>query len=120
METQPIIIGGTMIIETVPGSGSIQGEADALDLVAVCGEYGAQRLILHVENLSDAFFDLKSGLAGAVLLKFSNYWLRVAAVIPAARIGQGRFAEFATETNTGQQFRIFSQRQAALDWLARG
>ncbi|MEN4013592.1 MAG: DUF4180 domain-containing protein [Chloroflexota bacterium] len=118
METQPIRIGETVIVETVPGSGFMQSEADALDLVAACSEHGAERLLLHAENLSDAFFDLKSGLAGAALLKFSNYWLRVAAVIPAGRIGHGRFAEFAAETNTGRQFRIFNQRQAALDWLA--
>ncbi len=118
MDTHVIRIGEILVVETIPGSGVLADEAGALDLVAACGEHRAERLLLHTENLSDAFFDLKTGLAGAALLKFSNYWLRVAAVVPAGRIGQGRFAEFAAETNTGRQFRIFSQRQAALDWLA--
>ena len=56
------------------------------------------------------FFDLKTGLAGAALLKWSNYFLRVAVILPPERIGTGRFAEFVMETNRGNQFRVFSDK----------
>ncbi len=118
MDSRVIDIKAVRIVETVPDSGVIQSEEDALDLVAACGEFRSSRLLVHHENLAGDFYNLKSGLAGDVLLKFSNYHLRVAALIPAERIGEGRFAEFAMETNRGRQFRIFQNRQDALEWLS--
>ena len=105
-------------IELDPSQARLWSEQDALDWVGVCGEHGTQRL-LHAENLSEDFYNLKTGLAGAILLKFSNYWLKVAAVIPPEKSSQGRFGEMARETNRGQAFRIFSTREAAVDWLVR-
>jgi hypothetical protein len=104
-------------LESVPGSGQLLSEADALDLVAACGEAGTQRLMLHAGNLTEAFYDLKTGLLGAVLLKFSNYRIITAVVLTPELVGQSRFAEFVLETNRGRQFRVFYERQAAEDWL---
>lgn len=100
-----------------PGEVCLTSESDALDLVAACGEAGTQNLLLHGSNLAPAFFDLKSGLAGAALLKFSNYRLRVAAVLTPEQVGDGRFAEFASETRRSHDFRIFYDRDAAVRWL---
>ena len=108
---------GQSFLETVPGSGQLLSAADALDLVATCGENGTQRLMLHASNLPKTFFDLKSGLLGAALLKFSNYRITIAAVLTPELVGQGHFSEFVLETNRGKQFRIFYERQAAEDWL---
>ena len=60
-------------IELNPSQAKLASEQDALDWVGACGEHGAQRLLVHAENLTEDFFDLKTGLAGAILLKFSNY-----------------------------------------------
>ncbi len=106
-------------VEADPIDGLISSEADALDWVAVCGESGTQRLMLHAGNFPREFYDLKSGLAGAVLLKFSNYRLIVAAVLPHSLTNQGKFREMALETNRGQQFRIFFDRESAEDWLIK-
>ncbi len=46
---------------------------DALDLMANCGYQGANRIIVHERHLTPAFFDLKTGVAGEILQKFSNY-----------------------------------------------
>ncbi len=97
--------------------GVVQSEQDALDLVALCGEKGTDKLLLHSSNLPDDFFDLKTGLAGSILLKFSNYHLKVAAVIPQARIGKGRFFEFASESRKSRDFRIFTDENQAVTWL---
>ncbi|MFM8319518.1 MAG: DUF4180 domain-containing protein [Chloroflexota bacterium] len=104
-------------VEMLPGLQPIADEQDALQLVAACAEYGAQRLLLPAECLAPQFFDLKSGLAGAVLLKLGNYRIRAALVAPDELTRQGRFYEFALETNRGQAFRIFNDRAAALQWL---
>jgi hypothetical protein len=120
MEYAVIEAAGMQVVEVARDGWRIASEGDALDLVAACGESGAQRLLLHAESLSPDFFQLSSGLAGAVLLKFVTYQLKVALVAGDGQARQGKFHEFALETNRGRDFRIFSGRQAALDWLVSG
>ena len=97
--------------------GRMESERDALDLVAACGEYGSTRLLLLAENLGEDFYNLRTGLAGAALLKFSNYRLKVAAVVPEERM-QGRFGEMAQEANRrNHEFHVFVAPAAAEAWL---
>ena len=95
----------------------ISSENDALDLVAWCGENDTNRLLLYAANLHEDFFNLKTGLAGAVLQKFINYGIKAAAVIPPELSNQGRFREMALEANRGQHFRVFSEASKAEAWL---
>jgi len=104
-------------VECIPSGNLIASEADALDWVAVCGEYGAGALLIHAESLPDAFFDLSSGLAGAILLKFANYRLRLAAVISPEKTNRGKFREMVLETNRGNDFRVFTDGARAEAWL---
>lgn len=104
-------------IEGMPGKKIISNEQDALDWVAICGEHDTNRLMLHAGNLSENFFKLRTGLAGQVLQKFVNYYLKVAAVIPPEQVNQGRFKEMTFEANRGNHFRVFSDQQSAEDWL---
>lgn len=108
----------TNIAVCMPDGNQISSEADALEAVAACGEFGTDRLLIPGESLSGTFFDLKSGLAGVVLLKFSNYFIKAAVVIPAEKVGQGKFYEFVLETNRGNEFRVFQDKGKAMDWLA--
>ena len=109
--------GNVKITMCIPDGNKISSEADALDAVGACGEYETDKLLIPGENLSEAFYDLKSGLAGAVLLKFSNYFIKAAVVVKAEMIGKGRFYEFVLETNRGNEFRVFQDREKAMDWL---
>ncbi|MFZ6029306.1 MAG: DUF4180 domain-containing protein [Chloroflexota bacterium] len=110
---------GKTYLECLPGMAPIAGERDALDLVALCGEHEMHRLLLHGIHLPPAFFDLKTGLAGEVLLKFSNYRIKVAAVVTPDQVGTGRFAEMAMESNHFDEFGVFYARPAAERWLLR-
>jgi hypothetical protein len=40
----------------------------------------AERIIIHLENIDERFFDLRSGLAGEMLQKVVNYRLRLGIV----------------------------------------
>ena len=104
-------------LECLTDSGLIQSEQDALDWLALCGEHGVDRLMIHAANLSDDFFDLSSGLAGVILLKFAVYRIKVAAVLTPEQVNRGKFREMALETNRGRDFRIFYDRPAAEAWL---
>lgn len=107
------------ILECEAGASLLGSERDALDLVAACGENICDRLLVPENCLSQDFFDLSSGLAGAVFLKLDLYRIRWAAVVSPARAKAGKFGELVMETNRiSSTFRVFSTREAALDWLA--
>ena len=110
---------GKTYLECLPSMAPITSARDALDLVALCGENGTQRLMLHAAHLPPAFFDLKTGLAGEVLLKFTNYRVKVVAVVTPDLVGEGRFAEMAMEANHFNDFGVFYSRQQAEQWLLR-
>ncbi|HWQ45518.1 MAG TPA: DUF4180 domain-containing protein [Longilinea sp.] len=105
------------IIECLQGF-CIKTEKDALDVVGFCGESQSNRVLLYECNLGPDFYDLKTGLAGMMLLKFSNYRIVAAAVLDPLESKKGRFGEFAWETNHSNEFRIFPDRTSALNWLA--
>jgi PadR family transcriptional regulator AphA len=103
-------------IEILRNSPMIKEEQDALDLSAICGEYGTNRLLIDASHLAPDFFDLKTGLAGAVLQKFATYRVKTAAVIPHELV-TGRFREMVIELNRGNLFRIFENKSEAEYWL---
>jgi len=109
--------GSRLYIECLPGEERLASEREALDLVSICGEHGTHLLMLHSENLTADFYNLKTGVAGAILLKFVNYYIKVAAVLTPDLVNQGRFREMVIETNRGSEFRVFYQRDEAEDWL---
>jgi PadR family transcriptional regulator, regulatory protein AphA len=117
LEYQLVNKEGRSYVDCLETSALLEDEAAALELVAACGEYRTGLLMLHAGNLPPAFYDLKSGLAGRVLLKFSNYWIKVAAVIPPELIQPGKFHEMVIETNRGNAFRVYADREEAERWL---
>ena len=108
---------GLSFIECARDGGHLKGEGDALDMIVACGDNQTDRLLIHVENLPADFFQLNTGLAGQILLKFVNYRVRVAAVIPEDLAREGRFGEMVLEANRGNQFRVFPNRENAVSWL---
>lgn len=97
----------------------ITAEQDALDLVALCGEHETNLLMIHSQALSDNFFVLKTGIAGIILQKFTNYRLKVAAVIPDERMKTGKFKDMISESNRGTQFRVFEDMEEGEKWLLK-
>ena len=105
-------------VECMKGDGRIEHENDALDLVGACGAYQTHRLLIYAENLPEAFFDLRSGLAGEVLQKFANYRIKAALVLPDALAHQGRFGEMVLEANrSNRMLHVFAEREQAEAWL---
>ncbi len=94
----------------------IGDEQDAIDIIALCGEAGADRLILFADNLSQEFFDLKTRLAGAVFQKFSNYRVKCAIVISPS-LNRGCFHEMLIEVNRQKLFHFFSKIEDAEEWI---
>jgi hypothetical protein len=67
---------GKKYLEYLPDSAKLGAERDALDLVALCIENDTNQLMVHDAALGEDFFDLRTGLAGAILQKFISYNMR--------------------------------------------
>lgn len=112
--------GDIKYVELFSCTEPISSEQDALDLVGLCGEHGTNLIMLHSEAVSDDFFKLRTGLAGKILQKFVNYYIKAAAVVPDEKINTGKFKDMAIEANRGKDFRIFTEREEAEKWLIGG
>ncbi|WP_309573011.1 DUF4180 domain-containing protein [Deinococcus sp.] len=81
---------------------------------ASLGVYG---LILTESDVAPEFFDLRSGLAGEVFQKFTNYRVPVALVIPDFAGHGERFAELAHEHRRHPLIRFVHSEAEARTWL---
>ena len=99
MKTEIITTQGTNIAEITADGILIRTTQDALDLMVNCVYNGADCIILHQENIVPEFFDLKSGLAGEILQKFSNYRARLAIVGDFEEVQSKSLRDFIRESN---------------------
>jgi len=96
--------------------GQIKTEEDGLDLVSACVEQGTNLLMLPADCLSEDFLHLSTRVAGLVLQKLRNYNIKAVAILDAKTTSQ-RFKEFLSESNKGQEFRIYDNFEDAEAWL---
>ena len=75
-------------------------------------------LLLDESQLGAAFFDLRTGLAGEVFQKFTNYRVRLAIVVADANAHGPRLNELIYEHRLHDAVRFFASSQLARQWLA--
>lgn len=74
-------------------------------------------LILTERELGPAFFDLRTGLAGELMQKFTNYNCCLALVIVSADRHGRSFQDLAREHRQHPLIRFFNEEDAAREWL---
>lgn len=89
---------------------------DIADALAASIDQGG--LILDEKSLGPAFFDLRTGFAGEVLQKFTNYRARLAILLADPDAYGSRFSELVYEHRTHRLVRFFGSEQQARQWLA--
>ena len=96
---------GVNVLRCAPEGPPLDGERTALDLIGDAMGYDAQVVAIPTERVADAFFQLRSGVAGAVMQKFVNYRVRLAVVGDVSRhVGESTaLRDFVHETNQGRQ-----------------
>lgn len=96
----------------------LASERDAIDVIGDTYGQEVDMVVFPAETLTDDFFWLSSGLAGAVLQKFQNYRLRVAIVGDVARFTaeSSSLRDFIRESNLRGQM-VFVPDRAALEAL---
>jgi hypothetical protein len=95
---------------------SIRSFSDISD--ALGASLGSAGLILTENDLAPEFFDLHTGLAGALFQKFVNYKLRLAIVLPDPGVYGERFSELAREHTSHGIIRFVSSKAEAESWLS--
>ncbi len=107
-------------IAEIIADGIIINDADtALDLLGNLYYQGFDKIIIHEHNLSPNFFDLKTGLAGEILQKFSNYRVQLAIVGDFAKYTRKSINEFMHESNQGRQVAFVDSVEAAVAKFSR-
>lgn len=110
-------INGIAIAEVDSSSVVIREVQDALDLMADCYYQGASDIIIHRKNITPAFFDLSTGIAGEVLQKFSNYRVKLAIVGDFKEEVSSSLKDFMYESNRTGRILFVGSADEALDKL---
>jgi hypothetical protein len=105
-------------IEIVNGYFEYRRAAGGFDPVRACIESGNPRLLVDADVMPPEFFDLSTGVAGAVVQQLTMYGIRMAGVVPDASVHSRPFQAFVREANAGTQFRFFPDREQAVAWLS--
>lgn len=89
-------------------------------VLAACFEHGHTSILIDRDALPDAFFDLRTGIAGELAQRLTLYGVRMACVVPDLTSQPERFREYARESNAGRQIRFVESRAEAKAWLEAG
>ncbi|MFD9353048.1 DUF4180 domain-containing protein [Streptomyces sp. NPDC060031] len=84
---------------------AIRGEGAVLDLIGDAGYQGAEWVVIPAERFDDAFFRLRSRVAGDIVQKFANYRLGLVVLGDVSRHVESSSAlrDFVRECNRGRQ-----------------
>jgi hypothetical protein len=85
---------------------------NALDVIGDAFGTGAEVVVIPVERLDPAFFDLRTGIAGELLQKFVNYRLRLVILgdVGERVAASNAFRDLVRESNRGRQVWFVADR----------
>ncbi|MFJ5262276.1 DUF4180 domain-containing protein [Streptomyces sp. NPDC088387] len=91
------------VLRCAPDGPPLDGEGAALDLIGDAFGQEAELVAVPVERVAADFFELRTGIAGAVMQKFVNYRLRLAVVGDVSHhvAASDALRDLLRETNTG-------------------
>ncbi len=88
-----------------PEGDVIGGEQDALDLIGDAGYQGARWVVVPAERFDEAFFRLRTRIAGDIVQKFVQYGVGLVVLGDISRHTEASSAlrDFVRECNDGRQ-----------------
>lgn len=107
-------IEGKQIAEVTYNTLIINKKEDGLDLLGNLYFQGFDHVILHKENITPDFFNLKTGIAGEILQKFSNYRVKLAIIGNFAGHQSKSLQDFIFESNKLGQINFCESLEEAL------
>lgn len=93
----------------------IETAEDGIELLGNLYYQGFDHVIIHEKNIAPTFFDLKTGIAGEVLQKFSTYRVKLAIVGDFSTYNSASLDAFIYESNKNKQINFVDSINSALD-----
>lgn len=118
MKTKAYNLNDIKIAEITSDETIISTTEDGLDLLGNLYYQGFDRIVLNEKNFTPDFFDLKSGIAGEILQKFSTYRVRLAIVGDFSKYTSKSLTDFIYESNKGKQINFVNSTAEALKILS--
>lgn len=120
MDIQIISHSGTQIAEITGPTKGLKGPQDVHDLIGTLAfEHKVTRVLADRSLVDESFFDLRSGFAGELSQKFTNYRMKLAILGDFSWIENIALKAFVYESNLGNTLRFIKDRNQALAWLAK-
>lgn len=111
-------LNNTRIAEIISDEMIIKTSSDALDLLGNLYYDDVDKIIIYQKNITPDFFDLKNGIAGEILQKFSNYRVRLAIVGDFTTYTGKSIVDFIYESNKGGHINFVPSIKEGLDRLS--
>jgi len=118
MEIKTHVVNEIRIAEVVSDAIVINNIEDGKDLMGNLYYQDFDRIIIYESQLSPEFFDLKNGMAGEILQKFSTYRVRLVIVGNFAGYSSKSLRDFIYESNNGKQINFLSSLNEAINRLS--
>jgi hypothetical protein len=118
MKIESHIFNDTKIAEITSDGTIISTTEDGLELLGNIYFQGFDRIVLHEKNITPDFFDLKNGIAGEILQKFSTYRVRLAIVGDFSKYSSRSLTDFIYESNKGRHINFVNTTTEALKILS--
>lgn len=114
MKIETHIINNTKIAEIIAENLIINSIEEGADLVANIYYQDFDQLIIYEKNITPLFFDLKNGIAGEILQKFSNFRMRLAIVGEFEKFESKSIKDFIFESNKNKKINFVKSLDEAL------
>lgn len=118
MKIESHTVNNANIAEVISDEIIINHAEDGLDLLGNLYYQGFDKIIIHKDNITPDFFDLKNGMAGEILQKFSNYRVSLAIIGDFSPYQSKSIKDFIYESNKGRHIFFLSSAAEALTKLA--
>jgi hypothetical protein len=112
-------VNGINLAEIVSDNILIKETQDALDLMADSGYHGSSKIIIHEKNITPDFFDLKTGIAGEILQKFSTYNIQLAIIGDYSKFSSKSLKDFIFESNKYGRINFVNTTEEAINSLIK-
>jgi hypothetical protein len=119
MNIQTHTVSGVKIAEVLVEDVVINSAEDGLDLLANLYYQEYDKIIIYEKNITPLFFDLKNGMAGELLQKFSNYRIPLAIVGSFTAYSSKSLKDFMYESNQRGHISFVPALDDALQILTR-
>ncbi|MBB4108994.1 DUF4180 domain-containing protein [Pedobacter zeae] len=118
MKIETHTVNNINIAEIISEEMIINNAEDGLDLLGNLYYQGFDKIIIDKKNITPDFFDLKNGIAGEILQKFSNYRVSLAIVGDFSAYQSKSIKDFIYESNNGKHINFLASTAGALQRFA--